>query len=335
MGKLLRMYWQPVAVAADVAPGKTLPVRIMNEDLTVYRGQSGSPYVVGSRCAHRRTVLHIGWVEGECLRCMFHGWKYDGSGQCVEAPAEGPSFPQGVKILSYPAEDYAGLIFAYMGEGVPPDLPRYSELGRADGIQWARGDAGHPWPCNWFQRVETTFDSVHVHFTHEHGAYPPSGVRIEAEETDWGIRADAYRATDFSSSEFIWPNCHHRLRSDSGTDVFTWFVPMDDEQSLAFRANFIPVLGDADRPFEEALESSPQYFPAEHAEQVFARQKVWNQEDEEFVTRVGQGPIADYTQERLGQSDVAIILRRKIFEREMEAIAQGRPTKRWKPRVSS
>src|SRR6266508_766703 len=100
MGKLLRMFWQPVAVASDVLPGQILPIRIMNEDLALYRGQSGAPHIVGYRCAHRRTVLHIGWVEGECVRCMFHGWKYDGGGQCVEAPAEDPGFAQHVKILS-------------------------------------------------------------------------------------------------------------------------------------------------------------------------------------------------------------------------------------------
>src|SRR5712692_85167 len=88
MGRLLRQYWQPLALAEDVAPGGAIPVRLMNEDLTLYRGESGAPYLVAQRCAHRRTLLYTGWVEEECLRCMYHGWKYDGSGQCIEMPAE-------------------------------------------------------------------------------------------------------------------------------------------------------------------------------------------------------------------------------------------------------
>src|SRR5438552_11506846 len=92
MGRLLRQYWQPLALAEDVAPGGAIPVRLMNEDLTLYRGESGAPYLVAQRCAHRRTLLYTGWVEEECLRCMYHGWKYDGGGQCVEMPAEDETF---------------------------------------------------------------------------------------------------------------------------------------------------------------------------------------------------------------------------------------------------
>src|SRR5437870_4926246 len=84
MGTLLRRSWQPIALSHELAAGRALPARIMGEELTVYRGTSGKPYVVAGRCAHRGTRLHTGWVEGECLRCFYHGWKYDGFGQCVE-----------------------------------------------------------------------------------------------------------------------------------------------------------------------------------------------------------------------------------------------------------
>src|SRR3954471_18262425 len=122
MGRILRMYWQPVAMAEDVIQKKAIPTRIMNEDLTVYQGESGQYYVVDFRCAHRGTQLSTGWVEGDCLRCFYHGWKYDGSGQCVEMPAEDASSPPKVRIKSYPTREYAGLIFAYFGEGEPPPM---------------------------------------------------------------------------------------------------------------------------------------------------------------------------------------------------------------------
>src|SRR5215212_1112027 len=74
MGRLLRSFWQPVAAAADVRPGQALAVRIFSEDFTLYRGESGAPYLVAPRCAHRSTRLDVGWIEDECIRCMYHGW---------------------------------------------------------------------------------------------------------------------------------------------------------------------------------------------------------------------------------------------------------------------
>jgi 5,5'-dehydrodivanillate O-demethylase oxygenase subunit len=104
-GRYLRRHWQPVYVAADLPAGQTKPLRIMGEDFTLYRGASGEPHLVAARCAHRGTQLSTGWVEGDCIRCFYHGWKYDGSGQCVEMPAEDSSFAAKVKIQSYPTED--------------------------------------------------------------------------------------------------------------------------------------------------------------------------------------------------------------------------------------
>src|ERR1043166_4817477 len=87
-GRYMRLFWQPVYRSRDLERGHTKPIRIMGEDFTLYRGEGGSPHVVAFRCAHRGTQLSAGSVEGDCLRCVYHGWKYDGSGQCVEQPAE-------------------------------------------------------------------------------------------------------------------------------------------------------------------------------------------------------------------------------------------------------
>ncbi|HEY8694976.1 MAG TPA: Rieske 2Fe-2S domain-containing protein, partial [Chloroflexota bacterium] len=92
MGRLLRSYWQPVALSSDVQAGEAIPVRIMSEDLTLYRGQGGQAHLISDRCAHRGTALSVGWVEEDCVRCFYHGWKYDATGQCVEMPAEAESF---------------------------------------------------------------------------------------------------------------------------------------------------------------------------------------------------------------------------------------------------
>ncbi|HZU05086.1 MAG TPA: Rieske 2Fe-2S domain-containing protein, partial [Chloroflexota bacterium] len=115
-GRYLRLFWHPIYRAEDLPPGRAVPIRIMSEDFTLYRGESGAPHVLAFRCAHRGTQLSTGWVEGDCIRCLYHGWKYDASGQCVEMPAEDPSFPPKVRIRSYPTQEYLGLIFAYLGD---------------------------------------------------------------------------------------------------------------------------------------------------------------------------------------------------------------------------
>ncbi len=80
MGRLLRRFWHPVSTSANVPAGKARAIRILSEDLTLYRGTSGKPYLVAGFCPHRLTRLHTGWVEGEQVRCIYHGWKFDGTG---------------------------------------------------------------------------------------------------------------------------------------------------------------------------------------------------------------------------------------------------------------
>ena len=95
MGRLLRRFWQPVAVSHSVKPGTARPLRVLGEDLTLYRGESGEAHLVGGRCAHRRTVLHTGWVQGEEIRCIYHGWKYAGWASAPRRPPKARRQPRG------------------------------------------------------------------------------------------------------------------------------------------------------------------------------------------------------------------------------------------------
>ena len=113
MGKLLRSFWQPVGAVGEIAPGKARRCAC-SAKTSRFIAVSGKPYLIGGRCAHRCTVLHTGWVQGEEIRCMYHGWRYDGTGQCTEMPAEAPRLKP-VGIAGYPVHEYGGLIFAYMG----------------------------------------------------------------------------------------------------------------------------------------------------------------------------------------------------------------------------
>src|SRR5665213_929435 len=110
MGQLLRRFWQPVAVSKHLQAGSAKPIRVMSEDLTLYRSDEGSAHLVGAYCAHRRSLLHTGWVEGEEIRCIYHGWKFDGSGQCTLRPAERDAAVPNIRITGYPVHEYAGMI---------------------------------------------------------------------------------------------------------------------------------------------------------------------------------------------------------------------------------
>jgi 5,5'-dehydrodivanillate O-demethylase oxygenase subunit len=79
-GIFMRQFWHAVARSDDLAPGRALPLRIMNEDYTLFRGTGGRAQVIAQRCPHRGSLMHLGWVENDDIRCVYHGWKYDGSG---------------------------------------------------------------------------------------------------------------------------------------------------------------------------------------------------------------------------------------------------------------
>src|SRR5262249_42517992 len=132
-GRYLRQFWQPVYESRNLPAGRAVKIRVMSEDYTLYRGEAGGGHLVAPPRAHRRTQLSTGWVEGDCIRCFYHGWKYDGSGQCVEQPAEDEAFAAKVRIASWPVREYLGAIFAYLGEGAPPQLPTIPSFER-DGV---------------------------------------------------------------------------------------------------------------------------------------------------------------------------------------------------------
>jgi len=156
-GRYMRRFWQPVYVSRNLTPGAAKPIRVMSEDFTLYRGEAGTPHVVAFRCAHRGTQLSTGWVEGDEIRCRYHGWRYDGSGQCTEVPGDASNFCKTVRIDRYPVEEYLGLIFVYLGEDEPPPLPRYPDYegGGVVNTDWTSR------PCNFFNILENGADPVH------------------------------------------------------------------------------------------------------------------------------------------------------------------------------
>lgn len=349
MGELLRRFWHPVATVETVGKGEAKPLRVMGEDLTLYRGESGRPYLVGGHCAHRRTLLHTGWVQGEKLRCIYHGWRFDGGGQCDEAPAEGPETAAKVRIPGYPLEEYCGLIFAYMGAGPAPvfDLPRKAAFEQPGLIVLARKQV---WPCNWFQMVENSLDAVHVSFVHLAGKVGPFGEavtasvpQLEYSETDAGIRQIATRSkTNVRVSDWSFPNNNHivtpgRTKDSAWVHRGVWNVPVDDTHTMKIGVYAIPSEGpERDRATLEHFRKYGDYNPADHHEALFERRE-WPEDPslqltpaQDYVAIMGQGSIADRAGERLGKSDTGIVLLRRIFWREMELQRNGATTKTWR-----
>ena len=166
-GIFMRRFWHAIAASRDVAPGHVIPVRIMSEDYALFRGTSGKVQLFAERCPHRGALMHLGWVENDDLRCVYHGWKYDCSGQCIEAPAEKEGFEKNVRIPVFPAAEAFGLIYGYFGPGEPPPFPPYPE---SHGEGFVEGWPVQLVPCNYLQCFENSMDEVHVAYTHSPGA---------------------------------------------------------------------------------------------------------------------------------------------------------------------
>jgi 5,5'-dehydrodivanillate O-demethylase oxygenase subunit len=347
MGRLLRTFWQPVALTAALEKGQAKPLRILGEDLTLYRGQSGAFHLVGPRCAHRGTVLHTGWVEGETLRCMYHGWRYDGSGLVTEIPAEKQPRAKPLKIAGYPTHEYHGLVFAWLGDAPAPEfeLPRKHMLEEPGRHVVALEQA---WDCNWFQQIENSLDGVHVSFVHTWGkstrfdqGITTSIPDLAYEETEAGVRQYATRSKDnVRVSDWTFPNNNHVLipgpkKGDPWSDITIWRVPIDDERTMRFALfSFHASMGDEARKLATGADFD--YNPADFREQVLDRHEVAAVSDAQFITVQdyvavrGQGVIADRERENLSSSDAGLLLLRRIFLRELEAIRLARPTKQWR-----
>ena len=349
-GKYLRMFWQPVFCSHELGPGRAVPIRILEEDLTLYRGDSGSPHVIGFRCAHRRTQLSIGWVEGDCLRCFYHGWKYDGSGQCVEQPAEPKPFADKVRIPSYPVTEYLGLIFAYLGKGNPPPLPRYPKLESSDiSLDAVRLDR----ICNYFNNMDNSLDNAHVRFVHgrhretAHDEIVKGDPMISVAESEWGIKREVrYPNGKAITAYFGMPNINY-LNGQvvdpeiKRADVLVFKVPVDDERHIHFEVRSIPFTGERAREWLQRRREKRAREAANRAalvEEVLRGRLHLNDIDpnrtdyvmvEDEIAQTGQGKIPDRTHEHLGRSDTGVILLRQIWERELRALAEGQPTKQW------
>jgi 5,5'-dehydrodivanillate O-demethylase oxygenase subunit len=188
MGALLRRYWHPIAAVAELDDAPTKPVRLLGEDLVLYKDLSGQYGLLERHCPHRSADLSYGIVEACGLRCNYHGWMFDETGACREQPFEDIDAPEirfrdQIRIRAYKVEARAGLLWAYPGPEPAPLVPNWEPFTWANGfVQIVFATV----PCNWFQCQENSIDPVHFEWMHDNwGARLTGGMAMHRAISSW------------------------------------------------------------------------------------------------------------------------------------------------------
>jgi phenylpropionate dioxygenase-like ring-hydroxylating dioxygenase large terminal subunit len=257
-GAFLRRYWQPVALSTDIENGTPMPVKVMGENLVLFRDETGRLGLLGLNCSHRCADLSYGRIEDGGIRCLYHGWLYDVTGRCLETPAEPPDsrLKDAIQHLSYPCHEAAGVIFAYLGPGEPPLFPDFHFIVAAP--SQVHQSKVHQ-RCNYLQAHEGNIDPAHLSFLHssvqplaerkgDYGTFTASlfddnRPQLEVERTRFGVRIFARRMMADGKAylritNYVVPNLSFFPGSDQGHGeggyTVHWHVPIDDETNWRF-----------------------------------------------------------------------------------------------------
>ena len=330
MGDLLRRYWMPIAGVSEFDQAHTKPIRLMGEDLVLYKDLSGTYGLVQRQCPHRRADLSFGMVEVQGLRCSYHGWQFNPQGACIHQPYEDTTHPQRdakarVHITAYPVQAKGGMLWAYMGPQPAPLLPDWEAFSWDNGFtQVVLSEV----PCNWFQCQENSIDPVHFEWMHENW-----GNRQRTGEVRFGA---THLKLDFKEFEFGFT--YHRVKQDTSEDDqawtvgrvclwpngfflgehFEWRVPIDDENTLSVTWKYTRVPRESEPYVQTSIPTWWGPVKDEHGRWIDTH--VMNQD---FLAWVGQGRIADRSREQLSASDRGIVAMRRRFFEEMDTVAQG------------
>ena len=338
-GELMRRYWQPVCLAADL---KDLPkkVKILGEELIAFRDGRGKAGLLFFRCSHRGSSLEYGRVEERGLRCCYHGWLYDVEGNVLEMPLEPAPNPflKQIQHPCYPVREFGGLVFAYLGPlERMPEFPLYDVWQRPGGSLKARMGprVGGPVDCNWLQAEENLMDALHTFWLHtlHSGAQFPSDAYganpddLRYEETPMGMRFVLARKLPSGKWwELIWemimPLNVHLVYTDEPKServrAVSYCVPSDDTHQLGASLRWL-----ADNE-SESLSGREQLAPGGRKDRSLEYIQR-HPDDKEAVE--GQGPIALHGLEHLVSSDKGVLLFRKILRTAINEVRQGRDPK--------
>lgn len=333
-GELLRRYWQPVAPSGVLTAEKPIKaVRLLGEDLVLYRDTKGNYGLVGEKCPHRRASLAYGRVDDEGIRCPYHGWKFAASGKCLEMPAEPKDTPMLNRIRqpAYPVQKLGGLLFAYLGHDPAPLLPRWDVLAWERGKRWI--DVQSVLECNWVQAMENSVDPSHLYWLHGVTAHLAKSVGHYEEgheflPFEYGIMKrrttppkKAGDKPEIDQHPLLFPNTlRHVSKSKANGAIrhnLQFRVPVDDTHTQVFVVYFEPsaterTAGDADVPF------APFHVRDEHGQ--YRLDQVLVQDAMAWET---QGRIADRSEENLGSADHGVALYRRLLKEQIAAVQKG------------
>jgi 5,5'-dehydrodivanillate O-demethylase len=324
MGSLLRRYWWPVG-ASEQLTSKPQRLKLLGEELVLYRGEDGQPGLLDLRCAHRGVALDHGRVEGACLRCPYHGWLYDRSGQCVEQPAEpeGSTFKDRIKLNAYKTQEFSGMVFGYLGPDPAPLLPRYDVLCREDGVKTLQLGVVH---ANWFNHVENIVDISHLAWLHGARLWRYGGKKVsyEWERTPYGLnnvmRVEGIEQTHVSCYAFPTQN-RFTLPPVKGSNELVqsliYRVPVDDESTLLY---FVRFYRDDEHTFRmlPSRDNKPGVYEPDETD-------WWGifQTDQDRMAVEQQGVISNREAEHLSASDGGVILVRQMMRDALAAVEAG------------
>ena len=361
-GKYFRRFWWPMCLSSELPEpdGSPLRVRLLGEDLVAYRATDGTVGLVDAYCPHRRAPLFFGRNEECGIRCVYHGWKFDKHGDCVDMPSEpaGTTLQAKVKIVAYPTVEKGGVVWAYMGpKDQQPAEPDY---------EWTRAPQTHRYVsktfenCNYLQCIEGGLDTAHSSFAHNNKLNDRANLRqhdkspnIDVERTDYGYCYVSTRHVDDGKYirvyHYVMPA--QQLRASiigyEGTrnkparlDGHIW-VPIDDYTTFVYNIMCAPHPEDELVP--EAVEKrevaagrgavnnipgtfrlkrnqSNDYLIDRQMQKTQNYTGIVGVNTQDFALQEGMGPICDRSKEFLGTSDKAIVAMRRLL---LDAIAQN------------
>ena len=351
-GEWLRRYWHPIAISDqwngirtlwnceksftfrdEVATvtefgkrlgmftGKPTGVRILGEDLVLFRDGAGHVGLLGLHCPHRRASLALGRIKEDGIECCYHGWKFDVEGKCIDQPAEPSTLP--FRHKAYPVKEMGGMLWVYLGPGKPPILPKIDVVARDDGVR-ALENWGL-WPCNYFQVVEQTGDAAHTAVLHRGAGGERRDLwqeipKVTWEENEYGMKTTLVRSNVTRASQFIMPTPVRLAQPWPGGKFkwprysSMWKIPVDDTHTLVLHVTFTPYLN-----------GCPPELPKGLTFDITEELNTHRWQDYEALT--SQGQIYDRTKEKLMTSDGNILIIRKMVKEAIEAVQRDEDPK--------